>query len=99
MDQRFCRRCSIRAIDDERHLVFECPAFEYSGADGRHLFTSRVALDMACFMRQIWRDQAEVLYYVLICLRHVAAKADVKRSPDVDFPQELSVEPDSYDSD
>ena len=86
----------MRAIDDERHLVFECPAFEYLRAARRHLFTSRVALDMACFMRQ--RDQAGVLHYVLDCLKHVAAQADVDRSLDVDLPQELSVEPDSYDS-
>ena len=96
-DQRFCRRCSMRAIDDERHLVFECPAFEYLRAARRHLFTSRVALDMACFMRQ--RDQAGVLHYVLDCLRHIAARANVDHSLDVDLPQELSVEPDSYDSD
>ena len=78
----------MRSIDDERHLVFECPAFEYLRAARRHLFTSRVALDMACFMRQ--RDH---------CLNHVDAQADVDRSLDVDLPQKMSVEPDSYDSD
>ena len=61
------------------------------------LFTSRVALDMACFMRQ--RDQAGVLHHVLDCLRHIATQADVDRSLDVELPQELSVEPDSHDSD
>ena len=33
------------------------------------------------------------------CLRHIATQADVDRSLDVELPQELSVEPDSYDSD
>ena len=64
----------MRAIDDidVRHLVFEYLAFEYLRAAREHLFTSRVALDMAWFVRQ--RDQAGVLHYVLDCLKHVAAQ-------------------------
>ena len=26
--QRVCSRCDMSALDDERHLVFECPVFE-----------------------------------------------------------------------
>ena len=50
-------------------------------------------------------DQAGVLYYVLGCLGHIAAQADVDRSLDVDPPQVslwylcTEMEPDPYDSD
>ena len=26
--QRLCQRCNLHALDDERHLVFECPAMQ-----------------------------------------------------------------------
>ena len=42
----------MHAIDDERHLVFERMEFEYLKAVKRYLFTSRMALDMACVTRQ-----------------------------------------------
>ena len=59
----------MRAIDDEGHVVFKCPAFEYLRAAKRHLFTSRVALDTACFMSvSVQSDQAGVLHHVLIAL-------------------------------
>ena len=34
---RVCQRCQQGALDDERHLVFECPVFEDLRAASRHL--------------------------------------------------------------
>ena len=64
----------MRAIDDERHLMFECPAFEFIRAARRHLFSMHVGLDMRLFMQQ--RDQKGVLCYVLDCLRELAIDRD-----------------------
>ena len=44
--QRICDRCTTGALDDECHLVFECPAFEQLRADSRHLLGPQVAFDM-----------------------------------------------------
>ena len=41
----------------------------------------------------------ELMQSCTACDRYIAAKADVDCLLDVDLPQELSVEPDSYDSD
>ena len=90
---RLCGRCAMRAIDDERHLVFECPAFEFIRAARRQLFSMRVGLDMRLFMQQ--RDQKGVLCYVLDCLREIEQLADVDRSSDVEL--DLFVEPDVCD--
>ena len=85
----------MRVIDDERHLVFECPAFESIRVAKRNLFTAQVGLDMHRFMQQ--RDQEGVFWYVLSCLRAMEDLADVDRSLDVDIvpPEQL----DTYDSD
>ena len=93
--QRICERCAMHVIDDERHLVFECPAFEHIRAAKRGLFTAEVGLDMKCFMSQ--RDQKGVFWFILHCLREVEQLADVDRSLDVDLG--LSEERDSYASD
>ena len=85
----------MRVIDDERHLVFECPAFESIRAAKRQLFSAQVGLDMRCFMGQ--RDQEGVFWYVLDCLREVKDLADVDRSGDVDLG--LPVQFDACDSD
>ena len=92
--QRLCERCAMRVVDDERHLVFECPAFESIRAARQNLFSAQVGLDMGRFMRQ--RDQQGVFWCVLNCLREVKDLADVDRSLDVDLG--LPVEFDTYDS-
>ena len=46
--QRLCHRCTQGALDDERHLVFECPAFEDLRREHRQLFDSEVAFDTVC---------------------------------------------------
>ena len=92
---RVCQRCAMHAIDDEYHLVFDCPAFESLRAARRHLFSSRVGYDMAAFMRQ--RDQAGVLQHILACLRDVGEILDVDHSRDVDVG--INEQPDAYDSD
>ena len=79
--------------DDERHLVFECPAFEFLRAARRHLFSAWVGLDMKRFMGQ--HDQQGVFWHVLNCLREAEQLADVDRSLDVDLG--IDVQLDTYD--
>ena len=44
--QRLCHRCTQVALDDDAHLVFECPAFEDLRREHRQLFGSEVAFDI-----------------------------------------------------
>ena len=92
--QRVCERCSMHVIDDERHLVFECPAFESIRAARRQLCTAEVGLDMRCFMSDSQRDQKGVFWFILDCLREVEELENLDRSPDVDLG--LPVEHDTY---
>ncbi len=68
----------MQVIDDERHLVFECSAFDHFRAARRDLFSVEVGEDMRCFMRQ--RNQKGVFWYVMTCLREIRELADVDRS-------------------
>ena len=43
---RICQRCHMHALDDERHLVFECPALEHLRAARKQLFNVRVDVNM-----------------------------------------------------
>ena len=92
---RICERCAQGVLDDERHLIFECPAFEHFRAARRHLFSGQIAYDMSAFMRQ--RDQKGVFQHVLACLRDVQDRLDVDHSHDVDVG--ISEQRDNYDSD
>ena len=69
------------AIDDEKHLVFECPAFQYIRNARRKLLSAAVGLDMKAFFGQ--QDQGAVFGFVIDCLREVEQLADVDRSLDV----------------
>lgn len=64
---RLCRRCDAGALDDERHLVFECLAFEDLRRTHSQLFGPEVAFDMRQFFAH--RDQRAVVMYILGCLR------------------------------
>ena len=64
---RICSRCDQQKVDDERHLVFECTAFEHLRAARRHLFTAAIGEDMRAFFGQ--RDECAVMGYVLDCLK------------------------------
>ena len=64
---RVCQRCQQGALDDERHLVFECPVFENLRVASRNLFSRRVNFDMQRFFAQ--DDQRAVELYILDCLR------------------------------
>ena len=92
--QRLCERCSMHVVDDEQHLVFECPAFSSARAIRPHLF-SGVPHDMNCFLRQ--QDQQGVFWFILDCLREAKELAGLDRSADVDVG--MHVEVDTYDSD
>ena len=80
--QRMCERCAMHVVDDERHLVFECSAFEGLRLARRHLFSAAVGENMKAFMAQ--GDQRGVVCFVLSCLRAL----DQPRAqgwPDVDL--------------
>ena len=70
-----CRACRgfvldvtcLPSIDDERHLVFECPVFEDLRREHRHLFGQEVAFDMRRFFAH--KDQRAVVMYILGCMR------------------------------
>ena len=64
---RICSRCDQHQLDDERHLVFECTAFEHLRAARRHLFTAAIGENMRAFFGQ--RDESAVMGYVLDCLK------------------------------
>ena len=67
--QRLCLRCDMGALDDERHLVFECPAFDDLRVAYRQLFGQVVALDKRRFFAH--KDQTAVVMYSLDCLRRI----------------------------
>ena len=69
--QRLCTRCDMHALDDERHLVFECPAFEGLRREFRQLFGRQVGYDMRRFFAH--KDQSAVVLYILRCLDSIAA--------------------------
>ena len=54
------------ALDDERHLVFECSIFEDLRRTHSQLFGSEVAFDIRRFFAHT--DQRAVVMYILGCL-------------------------------
>ena len=64
--QRLCARCDAGALDDERHLVFECPSFEHLRVQHRQLFGPEVAFDMRLFFAH--KDQQSSVHFILACL-------------------------------
>ena len=70
---RICQRCHMHALDDERHLVFECLALEHVRnvrAARKQLFNVRVGENMQAFMPQ--KDQHAVLWFVIDCSRYIS---------------------------
>ena len=67
---RLCNRCDQQQLDDERHLVFGCTAFEHLRAARRHLFTAAVGEDMRAFFGQ--RDESGDMGLCLIALIYVS---------------------------
>ena len=63
---RLCLRCDVGALDDERHLVFACSAFEDLRRTHSQLFGPGVAFDMRQFFAHT--DQRAVVMYILGCI-------------------------------
>ena len=84
----------LAKVDDERHLVFECPAFDQLRCARQHLFAAVVDGDMRAFMSQ--RDQSAVLWFVVDCLRHEGPCSSV-RDLDCDLEVLLHVHVDMFD--
>ena len=74
--QRLCHKCTQGALDDERHLVFECPAFEDLRREHRQSFASEVAFDMCRFFAH--KDQHDVVMYILGCL-HLLEQTEIQQ--------------------
>ena len=67
--ERVCRRCDMHELDDERHMIFDCPVFEHLRRAHRHLFGRDVDLSMRNFFAH--RDQHAVMSYMLDCLHYI----------------------------
>ena len=74
--QRLCHRCPQGALDDERHLVFECLTFGDLRKKHRQLFESEVAFDMCRFFAD--KDQHGVVMYILGCL-HLLEQTEIQQ--------------------
>ncbi len=48
---RICLKCNQRQIEDEKHVVFECPRYRNLRSDFQHLFTNNNG-NMQAFMNQ-----------------------------------------------
>ena len=65
--QRICHRCDMGALNSERHLSFECPAFEDLRVAYRQLFGRVIAFDMRRFFAH--KDQCMCRYvYAMQCI-------------------------------
>lgn len=85
----------MHAVDDEWHLVYECPALQHLRLARQHLYSDGEADDLSAFMRQ--GDQAGVFWHILACLREVTELSTIDRTQDVDLG--LNAPADMYDSD
>ena len=75
----------MNVVDDERHLVFECPAFEFLRVTRRGLFSAWVGLDMKRFMNQRnQQDRQGVFWHIIQSLKEADELANIDRSSDVD---------------
>ena len=68
---KLCLRCDAGALDDERHLVFECSAFEDLRRTQLNQLFGPDSPEVAFEVRQFfaYRDQRAVVMYILGCLR------------------------------
>ena len=70
-DRRLCERCTEGVVEDEFHLVFECPAYDSVRANYAQLFedfsaASSTGRDMAGFMNQNVQQVASFIHTCLI---------------------------------
>ncbi len=91
---RICRRCAMHCIDDERHLVFECPQLQYIREQWPELFSEQARSGMKAFFNQ--EDKLSVCRFVLQCLREYEKLASGDPAEVVVICDEW---PDDYDSD
>ena len=80
----------MNVVDDEKHLVFECPAFLHLRAARHELFSAAIGDDVRAFMRQ--EDQQSVFWHVLNCIRESEDLADVDHSLDVDIGVDVQID-------
>jgi hypothetical protein len=64
-EQRFCRHCPCH-VGDEKHLIFDCPAFNFLREHHARLFEGRQTV--RGFMNQ--DSQKGVLHFICDCLDH-----------------------------
>jgi hypothetical protein len=93
---RICRRCAMHCVDDERHLVFECPQLQYIRDMWPQLFLQQAGHDMQAFFGQ--RNHRDVFSFVLLCLREYEKLSSGDPAHNVQL-EGLQEWPDSYDSD
>ena len=79
-EQRICPRCTVNGVEDELHVMFECPGYARERERFRHLFTNTGGPRGQDCMRMIMLhpDQAALAALVhAIDLRHQEPLCDV----------------------
>ena len=84
----------MHSIDDEKHLVFECPQLQFIRDGWQKLFSGRAGSSMKAFSNQ--KNQAGVMHFVLSCLEHYEKLCSGDPAEHVVLSDEL---PDAFDSD
>ena len=85
----------MHSIDDEKHLVFECPQLQFIRDGWQELFSGRAQSSMKAFFNQ--KNQGGVMHFVLSCLEHYEklCSGDPAENVVVECGDEL---PDAFDS-
>ena len=60
----------MHALDDERHLVLECPALEHVRAARKQFFSVRDGENMQAFTTQ--KDMHAVSWFVMDCSMYIS---------------------------
>ena len=93
---RICRRCAMHSVDDEQHLVFECPQLQYIRDVWPELFSRRASQSMKSFFGQ--RNHCGVFSFVIRCLQEYDKLSGCDPAHDV-WLEEVHEWPNAYDSD
>jgi hypothetical protein len=71
-DERLCVRCTLHGVEDEMHILFECPAYQHIRSKyGRKLF-SRFGRNMPSAIRVLTQEPGKVPEFMNQEPRHVA---------------------------
>lgn len=89
-DRRLCERCTEGVVEDEFHLVFECPAYDSVRANYAQLFedfsaASSIGRDMAGFMNQNVQQVASFIHTCFVVRSGAWSSSQSTASSDEEF--------------